>query len=173
MGEKGVVYGSFFIAVFNVICWTYGYRMMNSSAKVSLRTVLFNPGIIGLVIALPLYFLGVELPAVAAEPIGFFSDLNTPLAMLVIGSYIAKVDLHSFVSDLAVYKMAAYRLVLAPGGVPGVPAVHPPLGGAAGHQRHPGQLPCGGQHRALRRAVRRGTPSWPPRPWRCPRCSPF
>lgn len=114
VGEKGVVYGSFFIAVFNVICWTYGYRMMNSSAKVSLRTVLFNPGIIGLVIALPLYFLGVELPAVAVEPIGFFSDLNTPLAMLVIGSYIAKVDLHSFVSDLAVYKMAAYRLVLAP-----------------------------------------------------------
>ena len=34
--------------------------------------------------------------------------------MLVIGSYVAKVDLHSFISDLAVYKMAALRLVAAP-----------------------------------------------------------
>lgn len=45
---------------------------------------------------------------------GFFSDLNTPLAMLIIGSYIAKVDLHSFVSDMAVYQMAALRLIVAP-----------------------------------------------------------
>ena len=114
VGEKGVVYGSFFIAVFNVICWTYGYRMMSGGAKVSLRTVLLNPGIIGLAVGLPLYFLGLQLPAVLAEPVGFFSDLNTPLAMLIIGSYIAKVDLHSFVSDMAVYQMAALRLIVAP-----------------------------------------------------------
>ena len=68
VGEKGVVYGSFFIAVFNVICWTYGYRMMNSSAKVSLRTVLFNPGIIGLVVALPLYFWGWSCPRWRRSP---------------------------------------------------------------------------------------------------------
>ncbi len=114
VGERGVVYGSFFIAVFNVICWTYGYRMMSGGAKVSLRTVLLNPGIIGLAVGLPLYFLGLQLPAVLAEPVGFFSDLNTPLAMLIIGSYIAKVDLHSFVSDMAVYQMAALRLIVAP-----------------------------------------------------------
>ena len=40
--------------------------------------------------------------------------MNTPLAMLIIGSYVAKVDLHSFVSDFAVYKMAALRLLVAP-----------------------------------------------------------
>ena len=173
VGEKGVVYGSFFIAVFNVICWTYGYRMMNSSAKVSLRTVLFNPGIIGLVIALPLYFLGVELPAVAAEPIGFFSDLNTPLAMLVIGSYIAKVDPALLRLRPGGVQDGRLPAGAGPGGVPGVPAVHPPLGGAAGHQRHPGQLPCGGQHRALRRAVRRGLPAGLQDRGPCPRCSPF
>ena len=114
VGSKGVMYGSFFIVVFNIFCWTYGYRMMSGGAKVSLRTVLLNPGIIGLAVGLPLYFLGLQLPAVLAEPVGFFSDLNTPLAMLIIGSYIAKVDLHSFVSDMAVYQMAALRLIVAP-----------------------------------------------------------
>ena len=147
-----MVYGSFFIAVFNVICWTYGYRMMSGGAKVSLRTVLLNPGIIGLAVGLPLYFLGLQLPAVLAEPVGFFSDLNTPLAMLIIGSYIAKVDLHSFVSDMAVYQMAALRLIVAPALF--LPACSSfARARAAGHQRHPGQRPGGGQHGALRRAV--------------------
>ena len=58
--------------------------------------------------------MDLHLPAVIAEPVGFFADLNTPLAMLIIGSYVAKVDLQSFVSDFAVYKMAALRLLVAP-----------------------------------------------------------
>ena len=42
------------------------------------------------------------------------SALNTPLAMIVVGGYIAQVKLRAFVSDLAVYKMAVLRLVVAP-----------------------------------------------------------
>ena len=114
VGEKGVVYGSFFIAVFNVICWTYGYRMMSGGAKVSLRTVLLNPGIIGLAVGLPLYFLGLQLPAVLAEPVGFFSDLNTPLAMVVIGTQLAEADLPSTFRQPRNYLVSFLRLALFP-----------------------------------------------------------
>lgn len=113
LGDKGVVYGSFFIVVFNLICWTHGYHMM-SGGKLNLKAALLNPGIIGLLFGLPIYFFKLDLPALVTEPIGFLSGLNTPLAMMVIGSYVAKVDLHSFVSDLSVYKMAFLRLVAAP-----------------------------------------------------------
>ena len=40
VGPKGVVYASFGIVTFNLLSWTYGYRMMNSSAKMTLRTIL-------------------------------------------------------------------------------------------------------------------------------------
>ena len=115
VGSKGVMYGSFFIVVFNIFCWTYGFRMMSGGQKMSLKVLLMNPGIIGLVFGLPIYFLDLHLPAVFSEPVGFLAALNTPLAMLVVGSYIAKVELHSFISDLAVYKSAALRLLVAPG----------------------------------------------------------
>ena len=115
VGDKGVIYGSFFIVVFNIFCWTYGYNMMSGGQKMSLKVLLFNPGIIGLIFGLPIYFFKIHLPPVITEPIGFFSGLNTPLAMLIIGSYVAKVDLHAFISDMAVYKMAALRLIVAPG----------------------------------------------------------
>ena len=115
VGSQGVMYGSFFIVVFNIFCWTYGFRMMSGGQKMSLKVLLFNPGIIGLIFGLPIYFLNLHVPAVISEPVGFLAALNTPLAMLVVGSYIAKVELHSFISDLAVYKAAALRLLVAPG----------------------------------------------------------
>lgn len=113
VGGKGVVYGSFFIAVFNLICWTYGYAMM-SGGSISIKTALLNPGMIGLVIGLPLYFLQVQLPGMITEPIAFISNLNTPLAMFVIGGYVARIDARSFLTDLGVYKMCVVRLLLCP-----------------------------------------------------------
>lgn len=113
VGSEGVLYGSFFIAVFNIFCWTYGYVMMGGG-KVRLKALLLNPGIIGLAIGLPLYLLDVPVPALFVEPVELISALNTPLAMIVVGGYIAQVKLRAFVSDLAVYKMAVLRLVVAP-----------------------------------------------------------
>ena len=113
VGAGGVLYSSFFIAVFNVICWTYGYAMMGGG-RVSLKTLLLNPGVIGLAIGLPIYFLNIRLPELIASPIEMLAEVNTPLAMLVVGGYIARVELKAFFSDLAVYKMSALRLLVAP-----------------------------------------------------------
>ena len=113
VGSEGVLYGSFFIAVFNIFCWTYGYVMMGGG-KVRLKALLLNPGIIGIAIGLPLYLLNVPVPALIERPVELLSALNTPLAMIVVGGYIAQVKLRAFVSDLAVYKMAVLRPVVAP-----------------------------------------------------------
>ena len=113
VGAEGVLYSSFFIVVFNVISWTYGYTMMGGG-KIRLKTLLLNPGVIGLVIGLPLYFFDVQLPELIASPIEMISDVNTPLAMIVVGGYIARVNWKEFISDLAVYKMAFLRLLAAP-----------------------------------------------------------
>lgn len=114
VGDAGVIYASFGVVVFNILCWTYGYSMMSGGAKLNLKTILLNPGIVGLVFGLPIYFLRLELPGIIAEPVGYLADLNTPLAMLVVGSYIAKVDLHSFISDFSVYKASFLRLLVCP-----------------------------------------------------------
>lgn len=114
VGDAGVVYASFAVVVFNIFVWTYGYRLMNKEARLSVKTVLLNPGVIGIVIGLPLYFINFNIPEIIREPIAAFAGLNTPLAMMIIGSYVAKVDMRSFVSDLSVYKMSALRLLITP-----------------------------------------------------------
>ncbi|MEG1427819.1 MAG: AEC family transporter, partial [Oscillospiraceae bacterium] len=114
LGDDGVIFGSFFIAVFNLFCWTYGYYMMSGGEKVPLRKIFLNPGTIGLAIGLPLYLFGIHLPELLLSPIVSFSDLNTPLAMLVVGSYIAKVPFKEFLTDKHIYAAAAGRLLILP-----------------------------------------------------------
>ena len=113
VGSDGVLYGSFFISVFNVFCWTYGYTMMGGGG-VKLKTLLLNPGVIGLAIGLPIYFFNLRLPELIATPVEMIAGLNTPLAMMVVGGYIARVELKAFLSDPAVYKVAALRLLVVP-----------------------------------------------------------
>lgn len=114
LGNDGVIYASFFVAVFNFLCWTYGYSLMNQGAKLKLRNVLLNPGTVGLAIGLPLYLLGVQLPGILAVPVKSFADLNTPLAMLVVGGHIAKVRFRELLWDRDVYVAVFARLLLAP-----------------------------------------------------------
>lgn len=113
VGAEGVIYSSFFVAVFNVICWTYGYTMMGGG-KIQIRNLLLNPGVIGLAIGLPIYLFHIELPELIVSPIEMLADVNTPLAMIIVGGYIARVKFREFFSDLAVYKMTALRLIIAP-----------------------------------------------------------
>ncbi len=113
VGKEGVIYGSFFIVVFNVLCWTYGYTMMGGG-KIRIKTLLLNPGVIGLVIGLPLYFLDLELPELISSPVEMLAALNTPLAMMLVGGYIAKVKFKEFFSDMAVYKLSFLRLFVGP-----------------------------------------------------------
>ena len=113
VGAEGVLFSSFFIVVFNVISWTYGYTM-RGGGKIRIKTLLMNPGVIGLVIGLPLYFFDVQLPELIASPVNMISAVNTPLAMIVVGGYVARVNWKEFISDIAVYKLAFLRLIVAP-----------------------------------------------------------
>ena len=114
LGEQGVIFASFFIVMFNIFCWTYGYTMMSGEKKIKIKSILINPGTIGLVIGLPLYLLNVDLPEVINAPVEYFADLNTPLAMVIVGSNIAKVKFKEFLTDISVYKTAVARLFIAP-----------------------------------------------------------
>ena len=74
LGEDGVFYGASFVAIFNVFVWTYGLRTMKDKEdKASLSKVLLNPGIIGVVIGLALFFTSTTLPKVVATPIEYLA----------------------------------------------------------------------------------------------------
>lgn len=115
LGSKGVFYGAVFVAVFNIIVWSYGLVDMSGGKKeFSFKKIILNPGVLGAVAATVLFLTGVSLPKIALSPISYIAALNTPIPMLVIGYYLSQAKLKDHFKDKAVYAVAAVRLIAIP-----------------------------------------------------------
>jgi predicted permease len=116
LGNNGVLFGSVYIVVYNILSWTYGiYLISGNKSDINLQKALINPGTVAILIALPLFILQIRLPDVLLTVIGHLANLNTPLAMLIIGGLLASVSLPSIFRDKSVYISSALRLLAVPG----------------------------------------------------------
>ena len=115
LGADGVFFGAMYVVVFNLVCWTWGVAVMCRGAKATnLRSILVNPGTVGVALGLPFFLFSVNPPEVVGRPIQMLADLNTPLAMIMVGWYLAEADLRPVLCRGAVYGVAALRLLVVP-----------------------------------------------------------
>ncbi len=115
LGAQGAFYCSAVIMVFNIFSFTHGIYIMGAQkGGFNFKKLLINPGTIGVTLGLPLYLLGIKLPTVLATPISSLASLNTPIAMLIFGTYIAHTDLKTMFTDKRIYGVAAVKLLAIP-----------------------------------------------------------
>lgn len=115
LGENGVFFGSAYVAVFNVVLWSYGYFIMSGKKDYkSMAKGIINPGIIGTLIAMVLFVCKVTLPNIIYTPISFLAGLNTPIPMLIVGFYLASTSLADMFKSKDVYISLLFRLIIIP-----------------------------------------------------------
>lgn len=115
LGEDGVFYGAAYVAIFNLILWSYGLvEMSGSRQSLSPRKLILNPGVLSLAVGLVLFLARITLPTVLASPMGHLAALNTPLPMLIIGFYLADTDLKAALRDWRSYAAIGLRLLVVP-----------------------------------------------------------
>ena len=120
LGNDGVFYGAVYVAVFNLVCWSYGLVVMCGSLRdVRVRTLFVNPGSIGIACGLPFFLFSFRLPPVLDEPVRMMADLNTPVAMIVIGWYLAAASFRPALTCGGAYLAGALRLAAIPSAVLG------------------------------------------------------
>lgn len=115
-GSYGIFLGSSFIVVNNLLLWSYGVSQLSHDIPRAqrIRNVLINPGTVSLVIGLFFFLSPFQLPSVPATAVSFLASLNTPVAMLVIGAFLAQCDLLACFRDKQVYVISALRLLVLP-----------------------------------------------------------
>ena len=118
-GADGVFFGIIYVVVFNLFMWSWGLCVMKGAKIGSLGAkgllpLFVNPGTVGIAVALPLFIFSVKLPAVPAEGVRLVASLNTPLAMLVIGYYLAGAALGKVLLSPSAHFAAFVRLVAYP-----------------------------------------------------------
>ena len=76
--------------------------------------MVLNPGVLGLVGGMALFFTGWRLPGPVDDAVGYLGSLNTPLAMVVIGGQMAQADLPAVFSVKKLYLVSAVKLLGIP-----------------------------------------------------------
>jgi len=115
LGQEAVFYVSIYVALLNLLQQTYGVMVMTqSTAYIKPKKVAANPILVSLVIGLALFFLPVQLPGILSDCIGYVAGLNTPVAMLVLGIYLAQENIRDIFTDLRLYLSSAVRLLIVP-----------------------------------------------------------
>lgn len=111
-GAEGIMFASIYVCVFTLFQWMVGYTAM--SGKLNIRKILLNPGTIGLTVGVVVFVFSVPLPSPVSSAVGMLADVNSPLAMVVIGAHLAKANVFSALKDVRVYSVSLLRLVLLP-----------------------------------------------------------
>lgn len=124
IGEEALLYAAITTMVFNLFAFTIGIVLMNyrgsldgglsSALKLIDLKQLVTPGFIGIVTAIIIYFIPVHFPDEIKGICVTVGNITTPLAMLLIGSILARIPVKEVVGDLRVYLFTFVRQILIP-----------------------------------------------------------
>lgn len=114
-GGEGVFYASVYIMVFNLFTWTHGVMVFTGKMdRRNLRNLIRNPNLIAVIIGLIFFLCSVRLPSIVGDTMGYISQLNTPLAMFIIGARLADIPLNTLLTDPWVWPGVALRNFFLP-----------------------------------------------------------
>lgn len=115
LGSEGVFYCSGVVMAFNVMCFTHGIVLMDTEhKKFEIKKLFLNPGVIGVVIGLPFYLFNIDLPEIITAPVAYIDAVQTPVAMIIFGTYLANSDLKTIFKNRKIFLTALIKLVLLP-----------------------------------------------------------
>lgn len=119
-GETGVLYCTTYVTMFNLFCWTFGVILMEKSKESTKKTLwerlkpLCTITIFAIIAGLIMYFAQIKLPDTINTTLEYIASMNTPLAMIVSGIYIAQSELLAALKGLRVYFLAFIKCLLIP-----------------------------------------------------------
>lgn len=140
IGSGGVFYIAAFIALLNILQWTYGVSLLEASgedgmlpvrsekrhfcrgslgsrAASLLSRLIKAPSMIAILLGAFLFLTSIPIPSVITGCITSIAGLNTPIAMFSIGIYMAQTDILKMFKKPRLYLVTLVRMVIIPAAV--------------------------------------------------------
>ena len=115
IGSEAVFYIASYIAMLNILQWTYGLFVMTGNKDViQLKGLLRHPIVISVMIGFLVFCFHIPIPEIGTIMLTSIANLNTPLAMIVSGVYLAQVQLIDLFCNLRLLGSSMVRLILIP-----------------------------------------------------------
>jgi len=115
MGIDKVFFLSAYLVCFNILSYTYGlYLVSNNKNLITIKSILFNPGIIAVVFGLIIFVSPIKIPKLLYDAFNLVGQTNTPIAMILLGTYIAKSKIITLFNNKHAYFVCFIKLVIIP-----------------------------------------------------------
>lgn len=110
-----LIYTTVYAVVMNILGWTVGSAIIAHDPRhIRVKKVLLNPATIGLILALPLFFTGWQLPVALGNMIDIFGKMCSPLSMLIMGMRLATMPLRRVFCERRVYLAVFLKQIIMP-----------------------------------------------------------
>ena len=115
-GNAAVFPASICSLPFNLFIFSFGTMLAlgGRGEKLPWKRMLLNPALIATVVALLIFFLGVPLPMPVNDAISYLANMVIPLAMLLIGSSLSRMNARSVLLCGKFYGVCLSKLLITP-----------------------------------------------------------
>ncbi len=120
--QNVAAYSMMYFLSMNLIGWTLVSAIITRDKKyISVKSILINPGILSMVVALPLFFTGFKLSAENGQFFGqlgnminILGKMTTPLCMLIMGMRLATVPVKALFTNWLQYFAVGINQIVFP-----------------------------------------------------------
>ncbi|MFA9378136.1 MAG: AEC family transporter [Lachnotalea sp.] len=115
-GDTAIFYNTLLHMPFNILIFTYGeYLLMEGNTKIKIKTSdILSPGVIAAVIAIVIYFTGIQIPSFLSTSFSFLGGITTPLSMLILGSVLGGYPIKDLFTEKKIYVVSFIKLIILP-----------------------------------------------------------
>lgn len=116
-GPESIFYLTIYNMLFNLCLYLYGASLMGYGTGIKTKfhiKQMINPGIISGIIALIIYFLNIKLHVVISDSLSMIGGLTTPIAMMIIGSTLAKLPFKDIFNEWHIYPFTIVKQIIIP-----------------------------------------------------------
>ena len=99
-----IIYTTVYATVMNLLGWTVGSAIIAGDLRyISVKKVFLNPTMLGVAIALPIFFFSISLPTEVSDMITIMARMTTPVSMLIMGMRLATTSFSTVFLSVRTY----------------------------------------------------------------------
>ena len=120
-GKEAVFYGALADSSFDVLIFSIGITLIRQAAKGDEKMGIgetmkgiINPCFIAVLIGLGMFVCKISLPDIIGGPVDSIGAVTSPLAMMVVGSHLARIRFKDMFTNKPAYLVCLLKLLVAP-----------------------------------------------------------
>ena len=112
---EALAFSVMFSMALNISAWTVGSFVITGDKKyIGVKKVLLNPQMFALIVAIPLFALGVKLPTQLDSMVTLLGKMTTPLCMLIMGMRLASTPVKGIFLRPMQYAIIIFKQMILP-----------------------------------------------------------